>query len=726
MPTLPELTVPETRRRGFKMASRQPLGNASEIRVERTPSPSSGNSVEDWITELSGSGGPVFAATTGNSRVPIVRANANRNGARDSQSVEVISTTFSIVRHARSKFFLIASFGLGYIDTANHSADYRWQWRQASGSWTDLGDWIDNFYWHSSSGPEDNAFFTVSMGFDPPSDLDTTMDIQFRLIMRRTGGASGNSTSVEGRSLLGIEFSTGASGSSGSGGGLLEADVDARIRLLVQQFALDATTNILTNKIPDAFATDAEVAILINSRVPDVIPGLTSATRGFYLRQSASGESWELGELPSSGGGGLSQSEVDARIQALVNAFARDNTTDVPDPQIPDEITRDAELVARVPAVLPTPTEATRGQVLRQHGSDETMVFGLDANVSATPLFDDIVSSRLSTSNYNLGTLTANAADTYLLFTWAKGDLGVSGMVREREMRTRYTQDSLQLGILTPSNAFILRNPQLNLNAHFYTYGSTKQLAVSVSRGSRIQVTRIDLGYVAPQSSPTSDPQITRFDVWKPDNSLPQADVDPGTDIGVQTFHMHSELSSPPFGHAYTIEIINPDGTVSAHTTELETDTSLTGTWRRSNIVRIGTGTVLNNGESWTLRARAYDTDGNLTDEKMWSISAFPRFHFGYLTPEQDHTDIVFSESANNTDGPQTISITEGHIRAPYFVYPPDYPIPNRFLIDSVDYSRYLLRNTITLEGIIYNVVRFRPEHSMGHQASGLVIESGE
>ena len=177
---------------------------------------------------------PKRYAMANSTRVILPRANATRNQARTSTFIEVVKLTIPTLQATRPVFYIGASFGLGYIETTNVSADYKWQWRQGSSSaWVDLAPWVLNFYWNSA-GRTDNAFFTLEDGLTPTSDLDVTMPTEFRLIMRKTGGIStttsttgGNGLSVEGKTAQVMEFppaqgpkgDKGDKGDPGTGGG---------------------------------------------------------------------------------------------------------------------------------------------------------------------------------------------------------------------------------------------------------------------------------------------------------------------------------------------------------------------------------------------------------------------------------------------------------------------------------------------------------------------------
>ena len=177
------------------------------------------SSIDPVLSDLSEGTQPAFITETGSSRVIIARAATSRNGARGNQQTEVISTTFTELQNVRSNFYLSASMGLGYIENSDHAVDSKWQWRQGTGAWTNLNDWVRNLYWHSQAGEEDNVFFTLTESFVPTTDLDTTLSVEFRLLMRKTGGDASSGTSVEGRSMVAIEFppARGPAGADGTG-----------------------------------------------------------------------------------------------------------------------------------------------------------------------------------------------------------------------------------------------------------------------------------------------------------------------------------------------------------------------------------------------------------------------------------------------------------------------------------------------------------------------------
>ena len=182
---------------------------------------------EDLQIGAAGGSQPAFATASGSSRLIIARAATTRNGARGNQETVALTASFATLQSRRSRFYLSASFGLGYIENADHATDHKWQWRQGSGAWTDIDDWTLNFYWHTGAGQEDNVFFTVTAGLEPSADLDPDSVTEFRLLMRKTGGDASAGTSVENRTLLAVEFppAVGPEGPTGPAQSLEAADL---------------------------------------------------------------------------------------------------------------------------------------------------------------------------------------------------------------------------------------------------------------------------------------------------------------------------------------------------------------------------------------------------------------------------------------------------------------------------------------------------------------------
>ena len=202
-----------------------------KITLDGAPTANLHAATKKYVDDNAGGGGgspvagtrPMITRVDGSSRVIIPQANATRNGNRSTAMIEVIKATIPTLQDVRSAFYIGTSFGVGYIESSNVSADYKFQWRQgSSGAWTDIGGWVLNFYWNST-GRGDNAFYTLESGLTPSSDLDVSMPTEFRLIMRKTGGSS-SGVSVEGRTLQVIELPPakgpkGDKGDTGAGGG---------------------------------------------------------------------------------------------------------------------------------------------------------------------------------------------------------------------------------------------------------------------------------------------------------------------------------------------------------------------------------------------------------------------------------------------------------------------------------------------------------------------------
>ena len=136
----------------------------------------------------------------------------------------------------------------------------------------------------------------------------------------------------------------------GDSDAITSAQIDARIRALVAAAALIGNTDPWADgKVASTIARDAEVTATIDASVAaqaragnaspwpdDKIPaGITRDT-----------------ELAAAIRDFQTLAQVNARITAVVSAWARDDGAKVPDNQIPDGITRDAELAAAIAGFL--------------------------------------------------------------------------------------------------------------------------------------------------------------------------------------------------------------------------------------------------------------------------------------------------------------------------------------------------------------------------------------
>ena len=216
---------------------------------------------EDIAARQRGAGPkPQVVRVDGSSRIIVARAATTRNGARGTQFSEVLAATLPTVQDPRSGFTLAASFGVGYVEQVSHAMDSRFEWRQGpTGTWTGVTGWQQNFHWKTTESNQDNAWYTLTSSFAPTGDLDLTLDLQFRLIARKTGGEDGSGTSIENRSLVVVELPT-AVGPRGLPG------------------------------VPG----EVTVTELVDAVGGALLPTLAEASRGRYLRQTADGEGWEL------------------------------------------------------------------------------------------------------------------------------------------------------------------------------------------------------------------------------------------------------------------------------------------------------------------------------------------------------------------------------------------------------------------------------------------------
>ena len=160
----------------------------------------------------------------------------------------------------------------------------------------------------------------------------------------RTSGNRGNALSDTAH-WADITAEGGSGG--GTGGGLNTSAVDARIRLLVASFAeAGDTSRIAKSKLPTDIVFDADVA-------GRLLPSVTSGDSGKVAKVDASG-AWALADdEQGSGGGGLDQAAVDARIQAGVQDFAETgDTSRIPKTKLPSDTSyrTDAQVDARADA----------------------------------------------------------------------------------------------------------------------------------------------------------------------------------------------------------------------------------------------------------------------------------------------------------------------------------------------------------------------------------------
>ena len=91
---------------------------------------------------------------------------------------------------------------------------------------------------------------------------------------------------------------------------------------------------------------------------PSALIADNTPTDGDQPAQSPDGDYFTWGAPDTNGAGGLTEAEVDDRIETLVAGFARDADVDVPDSQIPDDIARDSEIPALPDPVTETDAEA--------------------------------------------------------------------------------------------------------------------------------------------------------------------------------------------------------------------------------------------------------------------------------------------------------------------------------------------------------------------------------
>ncbi len=217
--------------------------------------------IDGTLADLNTGTQPAIFTGSGSSRLVIARAATTRNGPRSGQMSQVLTANLAPLQNVRSRFIMVASVGLGYIENLNHAIDTKWQWRQNSGTWADVSAWVQNLYWHSQEAEEDNAFFTVADSFVPTSDLTLADGIHFRLLMRKTGGSATGGTSAENRTLICVEFppALGPRGPAGAPG-------------------------------TSGQTADQVLAALGGA----VLPTLAATSRGKYLRQNVDDETWDL------------------------------------------------------------------------------------------------------------------------------------------------------------------------------------------------------------------------------------------------------------------------------------------------------------------------------------------------------------------------------------------------------------------------------------------------
>ena len=204
----------------------------------QVPKINSGATAVEWADDETGGGSaqagtqPAVYAASGSARQAIIRVSATRDGARGAGETEMLAVTIpaNSLQSAMSRFYIAISFGLGFIEQLQYALDYKWQWRQGSGAYTDIGAWNNNFFYRvQNADPQDNQAYTFETTLTPPSALDTAAATTFRIVMRRRGGAnwtgSGNAAgvSMEARTLHVIEFPPaqgpkGDKGDPGTGG----------------------------------------------------------------------------------------------------------------------------------------------------------------------------------------------------------------------------------------------------------------------------------------------------------------------------------------------------------------------------------------------------------------------------------------------------------------------------------------------------------------------------
>ena len=281
----------------------EPLGSNVRSTAEFLENPAILNIPEKHLaaavrTKLNASGGgsssaggtqPAIFNTAGSSRIIVPRAASSRNGGRSGTAIrEMVKVTVpaDTLQSVKSRFYIGCSFGLGYGESTAVGMDYKFQWRQGSGAWVDIGSWILNFFWQSNS---DNAFFTLETALTPPADLNLTMTSEIRLVLRKTGGSntsnianSGTGWSMEGRSLTVIEFppASGEKGDKGDpGADGTGSDATARQAAAAAQTtasaALPKAGGIMTGKITLDGAPTADLHAATKKYVDDNAGGST-------------------------------------------------------------------------------------------------------------------------------------------------------------------------------------------------------------------------------------------------------------------------------------------------------------------------------------------------------------------------------------------------------------------------------------------------------------------
>ena len=126
--------------------------------------------------------------------------------------------------------------------------------------------------------------------------------------------------------------------------GLTQGEVDGRVRALVDDWAeAGNASQIPDGKIPTSIARDSEIPTTstIDSRADArIVAGVQNWARDTTTAIPAN----KLSNAPS-GGGGLTQSQVDGRVRAIVENFAEvGNNAQIPDSKIPSSIARDSEI----------------------------------------------------------------------------------------------------------------------------------------------------------------------------------------------------------------------------------------------------------------------------------------------------------------------------------------------------------------------------------------------
>ena len=172
-------------------------------------------------------------------------------------------------------------------------------------------------------------------------------------------------------------------GGSGGEGGITESAALALIATYAR--ASSPTGRIAKDNIPSDVVYDADISQHIDDA--EINGQIITFTR-------QNNDTFTI-TLPSSSGGGLSQAQVDARVRALVQLFARDSVTDIPDSKVSNNIARLANIN---PDADPEPvsTAANRGTGNRMARQDHVHARGDITQSEITTIVQNIIGDMVS------------------------------------------------------------------------------------------------------------------------------------------------------------------------------------------------------------------------------------------------------------------------------------------------------------------------------------------